>query len=283
MKCVCSLALALSVVAVLALPALAAGGSQVSGVIETPDAVFFQPSQFPAVVWFFPKTELDLAIVPPQLPTGTFWRVAVVFKQITEDDLALLPAEWGGKSFVPFLIRPTSECALTRIPEMRYIIQEVEELGRDVSTASPPVCRFTFQLPTHMSPDLQERLDALVRSDTLVERDLTLELQIEATVPWVDVHKAVAAMLAESLPPGRDTPLSGLTPATTRAVVQRALASPALAVVSAAVTPPEQQAFIDATLTKLFTYLTGTNLLRLVIAPPTGVVVYHRGLFRLGV
>lgn len=275
MKCVYSLALALGVVTALAPPALAAGDLHVADIVETPDAVFFQPSRFPTVVWFIPKTELNLAIVPPQQPTGTFWRAAVVFKRITAEDLALLPPEWTGKSFVPFIIRPTSECTLTRLPEMRFVVQEVRDIGRDVSSANPPVCRFSFQLPTHMSTDLTKRLDALVRSDTLVERALNLELQIESTVTWVDVHKAVATVLEESTAPGGAPSPRGLTPATARAVVQRALASPALAVLSVAVTPIEEQAFIDATLATLFTCPTGTTLLQLVTTAPAGSIAYH--------
>lgn len=276
MKSICSLFLVFGVMAAVAPPALAADGVHASGIVETSNAVFFQPSQFPGVVWFFPRTELDLAIVPPQQSTGTFWRAAVVFKSITADDLALLPPEWTGKSFVPFIIRPTTECTLTRLPEMRFVIQEVKALGRDVSSASPPVCRFTFRLPTTMSPDLRRRLTTLVSSDTLVERVLILELQIEATIAWAEVYAAVTAALAESQLPDLP-PTPGLTRAEAQAVVESALASSALGPASSTVTPLEEEIFIHATLSRLFTESTTgtTTLLRLVTSAPPGSVVYH--------
>jgi hypothetical protein len=275
MKSICSVALALGLVASTILPAGAARGTPVSGVVETPHAVFFQPSQFPTVVWFFPRSEVDLALVPPMQPSGNFWRAAVVFQQVTAEDLALLPPEWTGKSFVPFIIRPDTECALTRLAEMRFVFEEVSCLERDVGPANPPACRFSFRLPMMLSPDLQARLDALVSSDTLVVRQLELELEIEATVAWAEVHAAVAAVLAESPPPGRVPP--ALTPDEARAALERALASPALGVVSAAMTAAEQETFIQAALATLFsTSTTGsTNLLRFVTPAPAGSVVYH--------
>lgn len=276
MKHIYSLVLVFGAMAAIAPPVRAGDGVHASGIVETPNAVFFQPSQFSTVVWFFPKTELDLAIVPPQQPTGTFWRAAVVFKPITADDLSRLPAEWTGKSFVPFIIRPTTECTLTRLPEMRFVIQEVKALGRDVSSANPPVCRFSFRLPTMMSPDLRLRLAALVSSDTLIERVLNLELQLEATIAWADVYAAVTAALAESQVPDFP-PTTGLTLAEARAVVERALASPALEPVSSTVTPLEEETFIQATLAKLFTESTTgtTTLLQLVASAPPGSVAYH--------
>jgi len=267
MKYLCSLVLAFGGVAGFA--GLGhADATRVTGVVETPNAVFFQPSQFPTVVWFFPRTQLDLSIVPPQLPTGTFWRAAVVFNQVTADDLAALPPEWAGKSFVPFIVRPTTECTLTRLAEMRFVIQEVKAQGHDVSSANPPVCRFSFRLPTVMPPDLRDRLDALVSSDTLVERILELDLLTEATIAWADVYDAVAATLAE---PDADPEL---TPEAARAAILRALDSPALAVVRAAITPAEQQALLDAALATLFTSVSA-RVVRLLAAAPPASFVYH--------
>lgn len=272
MRYLCSLAIALGGVAGLAGPALA-DPTRVIAVVETPNAVFFQPSQFPGVIWFFPRTTLDLAIAPPQLPTGTFWRAAVVFKPVTADDLAVLPPEWTGKSFVPFILRPTTECTLTRLAEMRFATEEIRALGHDVSSANPPVCRFSFRLPTAMTPDLQARLDALVNSDTLVERVLDLELQTEVKIAWADVYDAVAAALAAA------GPESDVTPASAGAAVSIALASPALDAVRAAVTPAEDQAFRNAVLANVFTRTTD-GLLNLAAAAPAGSVVYHLELFQ---
>jgi hypothetical protein len=248
-------------------PALA-DATRVTGVVETANAVFFQPSQFPNVVWFFPRTELSFTMVPPQQPTGTFWRAAIVFKHVTQDDLAQLPADWATRSFVPFIIRPTTECTLTRLPEMRFVTQEIRALGHDVSSANPTVCRFSLRLPTVMSPDLQDRLNALVNSDTLVHRVLDLELDVEVSIAWTDVLAAVTAALGETAP-------AVLTREEARAAIADALASPALAEVRAAVTATEADAFIDAAVANLFTSGTGSPGLTLVTTAPAGSLVYH--------
>jgi len=269
MKSICSLILVLGCLVGAAHPAHA-DATRVSGVVETPNAVFFQPSQFPAVVWFFPRTKLSFTMVPPPLPTGTFWRAAIVFRPVTADDLAMLPPEWVGKSLVPFIIRPTTECTLTRLPEMRFVIQDVDALGHDVSSANPPVCRFSFRLPTVMTPDLQQRLNALVNSDTLVERTLDLDLEVEASIAWTEVRAAVAdALDAASF--GTE-----VTADQARTVIERALASPALASVRTAVTASEQQAFVDATLANLFVHSAGSaTLLTLAATAPSGAITYH--------
>jgi hypothetical protein len=267
MKSLCSLVLVLASTAAAARPALA-DPIRVTGVVETDHAVFFQPSDFPTVVWFFPRTELSLTVVQPQLPGGTFRRAAIVFNPITADDLAQLPPEWSTKSFVPFIIRPTTECVLTRLPEMRFVTQDIHALAHDVTSANPPACRFSFRLPTVLTPDLEQRLDALVSSDTLVTRILPLGLVVEASIAWTDVLDAVAAALG-------DGPTTGLTREQARAAIEDALTSPELAVVRAAVTPDEELAFIDAALANLFTARSTAAALNLVTTSPAGSVVYH--------
>ena len=182
----------------------------------------------------------------------------------------MLPPEWTGKSLVPFIIRPTTECTLTRLPEMRFVVQEVNALGHDVSSANPPVCRFSFRLPTVVTPDLQQRLDALVSSDTLVKRTLELDLQVEASIAWTQVRAAVAdALSASSLDPE-------ITSDQARSVVERALDSPALAVVRAAVTASEHQAFVDAALNNLFVQAAdNATLVTLATTAPPGSLLYH--------
>ncbi len=241
---------------------------RVTGVVETDHAVFFQPAEFPDVVWFFARTELSVTIVPPQVPAGTFRRAAIVFKSITSDDVAHLPEGWATKSFVPFIIRPTTECSLTRLPEMRFVTQDVHALGHDITSANPPACRFSFRLPTVLSPDLEARLDALITSDTLVTRALPLDLAVEAGIAWSDVLAAVAAALG-------DGPTTGLTREEARAAIEGALAGPELAVVRTSVTPDEARAFVDAALAKLFVALSSGAALNLVTTAPAGSVVYH--------
>lgn len=264
---------ALSLAAAGAQPAWADGELLVSGAVETPNAVFFQPSQYPEVVWYFPKTKVTLAPVTPSLPGASPWRAAVVFKPITRDDLALIPAEWGGKAYVPYVLRPATECKLYRVPEMHFVIQEVKAKGRDVSAANPPVCRFSFTLLPGLSPDLQARLNDLVGSGALIERSLDLELRIESEIAWAEVRAALTAVLG---------PPVDLTLAQARAAVESALATPALDKVRNAVTPAEAQAFIDATLAELFMARTegGQTLLRLLSMAPPGSFVYCEKFFQ---
>lgn len=264
--------LAFSLAAAGAQPAWADGELPVSGAVETPNAVFFQPSQYPEVVWFFPKTKVTLAPVPPSLPGASPWRAAVVFKPITRDDLALMPAEWGGKAYVPYVLRPATECKLYRLPEMHFVIEEIKAKGRDVSAANPPVCRFSFTLPP-LSPDLQARLNDLVGSGALIERSLDLALCIESEIAWTEVRAALAAVLGAPM---------DLTLEQARAAVESALATPALDKVRNAVTPAEAQAFIDATLAELFVARTegGQTLLRLLSMASPGSFVYCEKIFR---
>jgi len=274
MKSIYALVLALGAMTGIAPAARAATSTRVTGVVETPNAVFFQPSQFPTVIWFFPKTELEVTSSIP-LPTSTTWRGAVVFKAITADDLARLPAAWTGKSFVPFLLRPTTECALTRLPEMSAVLEEVSDLNRDVSSANPPVCRFRFRLPTDMTADLQDRFAALVSSDTLVQRALNIDLAVEVSISWAEVHAAVAAVLEEPPPPDTLVASSALTLAEAQAAVEAAVASSALAAVDAALTPDERLTFVQSTVAQLFKPTKTGTTVELVATAPAGAIVYH--------
>jgi hypothetical protein len=252
-----------------------------TGIVETPHAVFFQPAAFPNVVWYFTKSELKLTVVDPVTPAGTFWRAAIVLQHVTADDLAALPAAWAGKSMVPYIVRPTTECVLNRLPEMRFVVQELKAQNHDITPANPTsVCRFTYRLPTVQPADLQERLAALVASDTLVTRDLHLDVSVAARIPWATVHGAVAAALAGGAGEGEaDGGPAALTRAEAEGAVDLALASLELRDVASSLTDAERDAFVAAAVAALFTAdLSGTEY-HLVTAAPTGTVVYHQELF----
>jgi hypothetical protein len=288
MKHLVSLAVALGLMVAAAAPARAAEPPLATGLVETPSAVFFQPAAFPNVVWYFPKSELKLAVVEPVLPGPyAFWRASVVLKKIGDADLAALPAEWTGKSIVPYILRPTTECALTRLPEMRTIVQEVKALGRDITAGNPltPVCRFSLRLPQPIPAALQASLNALLASDSLVARELRLQVRSEAKVAWSDVHAAVESVL--SAPPedqdgGVATSANApMTRAAATAAIEEALFLPELAAVDAVMTPAERTAFVTAALARLFTAdpVSPATMVRLVLTAPTGSVVYHAELF----
>jgi hypothetical protein len=276
--------------AALALALAGAGAAQAAtpvaapvaatGIVETPHAVFFQPTAYPNVVWYFSKSELKLTVVDPVQPAGTFWRAAIVLERLAPEDLAALPAAWAGKSIVPYIVRPSTECALTRLPEMRFVVQELKAQNHDISPANPTaVCRFTYRLPTVQPADLQERLAALVDSDTLVTRDLHLDVAVDSRIAWSRVYPAVAAVLAAG---EGGSATAELTHTEAQDAIDLALATPALAEVAIAVTDAERDAFVSAALAALFTAdLSGTEYHLVTTAPP-GTVVYHQELLSRG-
>jgi hypothetical protein len=264
----------LAVLAVLASAAAPARAAPlpVSAVVETPEAIFFQPVAFPEVVWYFPRSTARLFPVEPAVPGANYWRAAVELSDVDTSDLAALQPEWLGKSPVPYIVRPATECQLKRLPEMKFVYQEIRAQGHDISAASAlPACQFVFRLPSAISPELGARLEALVASGTLVARDLRVSLELRAAVAWSTVHAAVAAALEDA---GEGDP-EGLTPEQALAAIQAALASEALAAVNTAMTPDEALAFIDRALAELFEPVDDSVALALVDTPPAGDVVHH--------
>jgi hypothetical protein len=250
-----------------------------TGLVETPHAVFFQPAAYPNVVWYFSKSELKLTTVDPVQPAGTFWRAAIVLEHLGAEDLAALPAEWMGKSIVPYIVRPTTECTLTRLPEMRFVVQEIKAQNHDITPANPnSVCRFTYRLPTVQPADLQARLAALVESDTLVLRDLHVDVRVDARIAWSIVHAAVAAELAGGEGEGEGGS-PALTLAQAQGAIDTALASLALREVAVSVTDAERDAFVAAALAALYTVNAAGTEYHLVTSAPLGAVVYHQELF----
>jgi hypothetical protein len=265
-----------STLALVALLAGAASSAQaaplpVSAVVETPEALFFQPVAYPGVVWYFPRSEARLFAVQPPVPGANYWRAAVALVEVDTSDLAALRPEWLGKSPVPYIVRPASECALNRQPEMRFVQQEIRAQGRDTSAASPlPACQFVFRLPPTISPELAARLEALVSTGSLVTRDFRVSLELRAAVAWSIVHGAVAAALED----GEEAD-GELTPEQATAAVESALASEALAVVSSAMTADERSAFVDAALATLFEAGDEPDALQLLEAAPAGAFIHH--------
>jgi hypothetical protein len=250
-----------------------------TAIVETPHAVFFQPVSSPNVVWYFTKSDLKLTVVDPVVPSGTYWRAAVVLERLGPEDLAALPEEWTGKSIVPYIVRPTTECTLTKLDEMRFVVQEIRALNHDITPANPTsVCRFTYRLPTVQSPDLQARLAALVADGTLIKRDLHVDVRTEAKVAWADVHAAVAAALAGGGESSAVAP-APLSREDAEAAIATALASPALAQVAAAITEDEKTALVAASLSALFTANPAGTEYHLVTSAPSGTVVYHQETF----
>jgi hypothetical protein len=251
-----------------------------TGIVETPHAVFFQPAAYPNVVWYFSKSELKLTVVDPVQPAGTFWRAAIVLEHVDATDLAALPTAWTGKSIVPYIVRPTTECTLTRLPEMRFVVQELKAQNHDITPANPnTVCRFTYRLPTVQPADLQARLAALVDSDTLVLRDLHVDVRVDSRISWADVHGAVAAVLADGEGEGEGGGPSALTRAQAEGAIDTALASLVLRDVASSVSDAERQAFVDASLATLYTVNTAGTEYHLVTVAPLGTFVYHQELF----
>jgi hypothetical protein len=242
---------------------------RVSAVVETPDALFFQPSSFPDVVWYFPRTAIRTFPAVPAIPGQNYWRAAVELRAVDVSDPATLRSDWAGKALVPFIVRPPKECNLLRQPEMRFVIQEYRELNRDVSAANAaPVCQYSFRLPAVIPSELTSRLAELVANGTLIEHHLPIALLVEARVGWHVVHSAVAAELGRH---GVDE----LTPGEARAAVGSALAGPALVDLGTAMTADESQAFLDSAVAALFSPGRTWGKVLFSSVPPKGEIVYH--------
>lgn len=241
----------------------------VSAVVETPDALFFQPSSFPDVVWYFPKSAVRAFPAVPAIPGQNYWRAAVELKAVDVSDPATLRSDWAGKALVPFIVRPPKECNLFRQPEMRFVIQEYRELNRDVSAANPaPVCQYSFRLPATIPSELTSRLAELAANGTLIEHHLRIALLVEMRVGWQVVHAAVAAALGRHA--GEE-----LTPDEACTAVGRALADPGLIDLGTAMTADESQAFLDLVVAALFSPGRAWGKVLFATDPPKGEVVYH--------
>lgn len=263
---------------------------RVSAVVETADAIFFQPTGLPEVVWYFPRSEVRLFPVTPPTPGANFWRAAVELVDVRVR-LGELRPDWEGKSLVPFIVRPTVECVLRRVPEMRFVTQEVRALGRDVSPAiEVPVCQFAFRLPLIIPDELAARLEELRASGTLIARDLPIRLDLRSSVAWSVVHAAVAAAIQDDGDGDDDGSDGGdggddggeglgpeLTPQEARAAIEAALASKELAEVNAEMTDEERLAFIEEVLLQLFEAGDEGGLV-LTDEPPPGQLVHHQEL-----
>ena len=261
---------ALAALALLAAAPAQAAPLPVSAVVETADALFFQPIAYPGVVWYFPRSAPRLFPVAPAIPGANYWRAAVALAEVDTSDLAALRADWLGRTPVPYIVRPASECQLQRLPEMKFVQQEIRALGHDVSAASPlPPCQFAFRLPSVISADLSARLQALVDAGTLVARDLRVSLELRSAVAWSIVHAAVSAALEDAGHSGEVAPEQAVD------AIQSALASDALAAVNDAMTPDELLAFSDRALEQLFEPGSDSGALVLSDAPPAGEIIHH--------
>lgn len=258
-RCLEAAALAL----VLAGALSARADTAVTAIVDTEDAIFFQPSNAPDVVWFMPRTRTSLT--PVEEAPG-FWRAAVELRELElAAPLEALNPDWEGATLAPFIVRPTSECILQRDPSMRFVQQEVRALGRDVSAGvAVAMCQFTFRLPRPEDPQIIAALQAAAASGHLVGYELSLPLRSELTVPWTTLHEAVAREL-----PATTT----FTPARAAQAVDDALAGEALAALTALTTADELAALRAQLVSRLFA---GSNTRkRLVTVPPPGEVTYH--------
>jgi hypothetical protein len=267
-----SIGLSLGLALCLDVPAFA-DEPRATAVVETQEAVFFQPIDFPDIVWFLPHSEEKMFPAEPQLPGQDYWRAAVVLKKVSLHDPGQLRPEWAGKTLKPYILRPDTECVLHKTPEMHFVFQEVKAKGHDISAANEaPVCQFSFKLQGLVGPATIADLEAKASDGKLIDKDLTLHLRQASTVPWAQVYAAVQDALGKQSS-------SLMTTDEAQAAVAKALASASLAAVRAAMTPAEKSDFLETVYEWLFIELpsptSNDTEAMLVGTVPAGDLAYH--------
>ena len=164
------------------------GAVLATGLVETAEAVYFQPEISPNVVWYFPRSKVRLYPYEVPLPDNRTWLAAVELTPITIQSVGQLRPDWAGKSLVPYILRPTDECVLSQVPEMRFVVEDTRAAGRDITAANAgPVCRFNFQLPAMPPDDLLPTLQEQAHDGTLIERHLRLEIVVAGELHHYDM------------------------------------------------------------------------------------------------
>lgn len=231
----------------------------VSAVVETADALYFQPLHAPGIVWYFPKSALQFGPVSPPIPGQDYYRAGVVLPDLGAVDPGALNQSWAGASLVPYILRPTTPCVLQRFSGMQFVQQEIRADGRDVSAAiDTPVCQFSFRLSRRAPSESRAQLTAAGADGSLIARQLTIVLRIGSSVPWSAVHAAVAAEL-DAAHGDRSVPEDAA----------RGALEAALSALGVAISADD----LSATLETLF--VPASAGLRLVRSAPPGDAVHH--------
>ncbi len=230
----------------------------VTAVTETDEAIYFEPAD-PAlddIVFFFPKFEVTFGLYSPGVSSA--YAATLVMKDVTPLEPGELRPEWETKVFQPYILRPTTECELDRVPEMRFVNQLIRVSGRDVSypQGGTPVCQFTFRLPATPSDELLDALQERASAGTLIGRDIELAFDRRLELPWYAVHDVLAA----------DPALTGdevISHDEAVFLIVVAVMVQELVPVDLLALPPEQrQAMVDAGLAELFDAVPGGLALR---------------------
>jgi len=239
---------------------MASGPVPVRRVVETPEAVYFEPTapDKQSIVWVFPKTKTVLtryALDP------TFLQADRVLRDVQlPTDLSALEPRWKGKRALFYQVTSQSECALKRRPEMRFVQQWV--MAKDVTidgTKRSAICSFTFKLRPE-TPELIQQLEREAEVGTLIEHVFNLPLSVTSTDPvrWELLYAGLRSSGVEA----------GIPQSTSLAAFELGL----LRELSVLQSQPqeEQQFFLEAALQSLFGWDLESVEVQLSTAAPVG-------------
>ncbi|QRK09619.1 hypothetical protein JQX13_05660 [Archangium violaceum] len=171
------------------------GGVPVVHVVETADAVYFEPTATHQsnIVWVYPKAR---TVVSRDAANATYLLVERVLRdvQLPADPGSLHPS-WKGRQALFYQVESESECVLATRPEMRFIQQWVKAKGMTIhGTKRSAICSFSFELRGE-TPAMVQQLEAEAAAGTLIQHTFELSLGIPSAAPlsWSALHAGLVS------------------------------------------------------------------------------------------
>lgn len=239
---------------------VANGGVPVRRVVETAEAVYFEPAatEQQHIIWAFPKTRV---VVTRHEQDPAYLQVALFLRNVQlPADLGTLEPDWKGRQAVFHQVTSPSECTLERRPEMKFIQQWAKARGVTFPGAQrSAICSFTFKLRPE-TPELVQRLEEDAEAGRLMAHGLRLHLVVISLEPlrWATLH---AGLVREGVEVDRP-----------RASEFAAFELGALREVKSLQRQPAEvrQSFLEAALLNLFGWQPDSPTARLIPTAPEG-------------
>ncbi|WNG50677.1 hypothetical protein F0U60_46055 [Archangium minus] len=159
------------------------GGVPVLRVIETEEAVYFEPSEpnLSNIVWVYPKAQTVMF-----RPVGSeeYLQVERVLRDVQlPADPGTFEPSWKGKQALFYQVKSEDECVLKTRPEMRFVQQWGRAKGMTISgTQRHAICSFSFTLRNE-TPEMVQQLEAEAAAGTLIQHTFELPLSIASAAP----------------------------------------------------------------------------------------------------
>ncbi|HEX8540001.1 MAG TPA: hypothetical protein VF664_21240 [Cystobacter sp.] len=171
----------------------ASGAVPARRVINTDDAVFFEPTadNQEGIVWVYPKTK---TVVKRYAADPTYLQVDRLLRDVRlPADPGTLHPSWAGRQALFYQVTAREECVLKAWPTMQFVQQWVKAKGITIQgTQRSSICSFTFKLRNE-TPDMVRQLEAEAAAGTLVAHLFSLELSVASLepLPWRPLHAAL--------------------------------------------------------------------------------------------